>query len=160
MALADPEPPQPEPLQIVGVTRVPGQLGASLDWRGLLFTFNRKPTDEEMRSMHDLPPSFVIMADARRFYDRMTLAELAVRLFRTLILGKIIVEDTPAAMDWLKDWIDGTHRGHGPIGNPMVWPDRLTFVANLLREWGFQPTPTLPPYVAKKPAPTETGQDR
>jgi hypothetical protein len=114
------------------------------------------PTDDEMREMHDLPPSPEIMADARRFYDRVILAELAVRLFRTLILGGVVIPETPAAMDWLKDWIDGTHPRHGPIGHPMIWPDRLPAIASLLRGWGFQPTPTVPPYVAHQPTPRPT----
>lgn len=100
-----------------------------------------------------LPPSMQsVMKDAQHFAERVILAELAVRLFRTLVLGNFVHADTPAAMNWLKDWIDGTMEGHGPMGRgPMIWPDRLPFVAGLLRQWGFMPTPTQPPYVMRKP---------
>lgn len=97
------------------------------------------------------PPASRLLDDARQFAERTILSELAVRLFRTLVLGNIVLPETPAAMDWLKEWIDGSRQGHGPIGKPMIWPDRLPGVANLLRQWGFQPTPTVPPYVMRQP---------
>lgn len=116
--------------------------------------------DVVMQLLHDggwvlpgLPPASKLLADAQQFAERVILAELAVRLFRHLILGGVVHTETPAAMDWLKDWIDGTMEGHGPIGKPMIWPDRLPFIAGLMRTWGFQPTPTQPPYVMRKPKP-------
>lgn len=100
-----------------------------------------------------VPPVSAVLADAQQFAERTILAELAVRLFRVLVLGNVILPDTPNAMNWLRDWIDGTLEGHGPIGKPMIWPDRLPAVAQLLRQWGFQPTPTVPPYVTRIPKP-------
>jgi hypothetical protein len=99
------------------------------------------------------PPARQILADAQQFAERVILSELAVRLLRTLVLGNIIHPETPTALDWLKDWIDGTLEGHGPIGKPMIWPDRLPFIAGLMRQWGFQPTPSIPPYVTRQPQP-------
>lgn len=97
-------------------------------------------------------------AAAGHFAQRVILSELACRLFRTLVLGNIIIADSPAAMDWLRDWIDGNLEGHGPMGSgPMIWPERLPAVCTLLRGWGFQPTPTLPPYVTRQPQPVING---
>lgn len=98
-----------------------------------------------------VPPVSKVLADAQQFAERTVLAELAVRLFRTLVLGNFVHAETPKAMDWLQDWIDGNIEGHGPIGRPMIWPDRIPFVAGLLRQWGFMPTPTVPPYVTRMP---------
>lgn len=160
MADADPRPPEQEPeperLFIAQIDRLvaPGE-------RAVITTFNREITDEELERMRALPPSTVIARDAQHFAERVLLAELAVKLFRTLVLGNFVVEESPRAMEWLKDWIDGTMEGHGPIGGPMIWPEKLTFVCGLLRQWGFQPTPTLPQYVMRKPkgpAPTVEGQ--
>lgn len=151
MALADPEPkapPPPDPLRIEGVSR------DDLSDRMLNFTFNRPPTDDELRQMSNLPPSPQVARDAQHFAERLILAELSTRLFRVLVLGNIILPDSPAAMDWLRDWIDGNLEGHGPMGSgPMIWPDRIPSVVSLLRQWGFQPTPTVPPYVARRQQP-------
>lgn len=148
MALADPEPtppPPPEPLRIVGGSRCDDTP------RDIRFAFNRPVTDEEMNAIASLPPAHIIARDAQHFAERVILAELAVRLFRVLVLGNIVVPDSPAAMDWLRDWIDGNLQGHGPMGSgPMIWPDRLTFVTTLLRQWGFEPTPTRPAYVTRQ----------
>lgn len=133
-----------EPLAVASLERG-GQDGE------VVFTFNREPTAAEMEAMRSLPPSPQIARDAQHFAERVILAELAVRLFRTLVLGNFVVAESPAAMTWLKDWIDGTLEGHGPLGGPMIWPEKLPFVVGLLRQWGFQPTPTLPPYVTRNP---------
>lgn len=101
--------------------------------------------------LHGTPPASRLLADAQHFAERVILAELAVRLFRVLVLGNVILEDTPKAMDWLRDWIDGNLEGHGPIGKPMIWPSLLPSVQVLLRQWGFMPTPTIPPYVTRNP---------
>lgn len=83
--------------------------------------------------------------------DQLVLAKLVSRFFRVLILGGVVIPETPAAMDWLRDYIDGTHKVHGPLGKPMIWPGRLPTICQLLRDWGFQPTPTNPQYVALRP---------
>lgn len=98
-----------------------------------------------------VPPAVQVLADARSIYDEAVLAKLVVRFFRTMILGGLVVAETPQAMDWLKDYIDGAVRGHGPLGKPMIWPDRLPAISSLLRSFGFQPTPTNPPYVSPRP---------
>jgi hypothetical protein len=133
--------------------RIERVVGPNPDVEGdhLLFMFNRRPTLEERAEMERLPPSPQIARDAQHFAERVILAELAVRLFRFLVLGNIIIAESPAAMEWLKDWIDGTLEGHGPLGGPMLWPDRLPTVAGVLRQWGFQPTPSVPPYVTRQP---------
>lgn len=97
------------------------------------------------------PPAYQILADAREFSDELVLTKLVARFFRVLILGGVIVPETPAAMDWLRDYIDGNQRVHGPLGKPMIWPGRLPSICQLLREWGFQPTPTDPQYVSFRP---------
>lgn len=98
-----------------------------------------------------VPPCRQVLADARQLHDEIVLTKLVARFFRVIILGAVIIPDTPAAMDWLRDYIDGTHTVHGPLGRPMLWPDRLPAVTALLRDWGFQPTPTQPPYVSMRP---------
>ena len=65
----------------------------------------------------------------------------------TDVLGNVILPETPAAMDWLKSYIDGN--GHGPTGQAMRWPEGLLGVAALLRNWGFEPTETEPPFVRR-----------
>ena len=154
MADADPHPPRPDDtgrLFVAAVDRVTTPDGTDL-LPVLLTTFNRVPTDAELEEMRRLPPVTQVAKDAQHFAERLILAELAVRLFRVLVLGNIVITDSPAAMDWLRDWIDGTYEGHGPMGSgPMVWPENLTVVCGLLRQWGFQPTPTMPAYVARRP---------
>lgn len=98
-----------------------------------------------------VPPVTQVLADAKQYADELLLAKLVARFFRVLILGAVVIPETPQAMDWLRDYIDGNHKIHGPLGKPMIWPDRLPMVAQLLREWGFQPTPTQPPYVSPRP---------
>jgi hypothetical protein len=141
-----PEQVQPAPLFVANISRVEDVDDA------LIVEFSRGVTDDEVEHMRRLPPSTVVARDAQHFAERVLLSELACRLFRTLVLGNIIIAESPAAMDWLRDWIDGTLEGHGPMGSgPMIWPEKLTQVATILRQWGFQPTPTVPPYVMRQP---------
>lgn len=104
----------------------------------------------------DGPPARELLEQYRNAMERGILLQLAVRLFRVLILGNVILPESVGAMDWLRDWVDGNLRGHGPIGGPMIWPERLPGICNLLREWGFMPTPSIPPYVQMKPPTTIT----
>lgn len=98
-----------------------------------------------------VPPVDQVLADARRFADELVLTKLVARIFRTLILGGLVIPETPQAMTWMRTYIDGDDRRHGPLGKPMVWPDSLPAVMQLLRDWGFQPTPTPIPYVSLRP---------
>ncbi len=98
-----------------------------------------------------VPPVVQVLADGQQFSDELVLTKLVARFFRVLILGGIVIVETPAAMEWLKDYIDGTHRVHGPLGKPMIWPGRLPSIVQLLRDWGFQPTATNPQYVSLRP---------
>lgn len=96
------------------------------------------------------PPARTILTDAQTFAERTILAELVVRLFRFYVLGSIVLPDTPAAMDWLKCYIDGVG-GQGPLGaGPLRWPRMVPSACNLLDKWGFEPTPSEPPYVIKR----------
>lgn len=96
------------------------------------------------------PRATKIMADAQTFAERTILAELVVRLFRFYVLGSIVLPETPAAMDWLKSYVDGAN-GQGPLGaGPLLWPRFIPSANNLLRRWGFEPTPSEPPYVIKR----------
>jgi hypothetical protein len=97
------------------------------------------------------PPAKQILSDARQLHEEVVLTKLVARFMRVMILGAVIIPETIATMNWLRDYIDGTHRAHGPLGRPMIWPDRLPTVQQMLREWGFQPTPTHPPYVSLRP---------
>lgn len=97
-----------------------------------------------------VPPCRKVLADAQTFAERTILAELVVRLFRFYIMGSIVLPDTPAAMDWIKSFVDGTN-GQGPLGaGPMLWPAMVPSAANLLDRWGFEPTPSSPAYVIKR----------
>jgi hypothetical protein len=96
-----------------------------------------------------VPPCRKVLADAQTFAERTILAELVVRLFRFFVLGSIVLPDTPAAMDWLKTYIDGV--GHGPLGaGPLRWPGMIPSAINVLTQWGFEPTPSTPAYVIKR----------
>lgn len=93
---------------------------------------------------------------AQTFALELIFTGLVVRLMRTLVLGNVILPETPAAMDWLKSYIDGN--GHGPTGQAMRWPEGLLGVAALLRNWGFEPTETDPPFVRRARPKTGTVQ--
>lgn len=147
----EPDPSVPERLFVAHIDRIPEE-GTPQDGSALAVVFSRPVTDDELEHMRRLPPVTVVARDAQHFAERVLLSELACRLFRTLVLGNIIIAESPAAMDWLRDWIDGTLEGHGPMGSgPMLWPEKLPMVGTLLRQWGFQPTPSVPAYVMRKP---------
>lgn len=96
------------------------------------------------------PTARRILADAQTFAERTILAELAVRLFRFFVLGSIVLPDTPAVMDWLKSYIDGSP-DQGPLGaGPMLWPVMCPSADRVLRQWGFEATPGPIPYVIKR----------
>lgn len=95
------------------------------------------------------PVARKILLDAQTFAERTILAELVVRLFRFFVLGSIVLPDTPLVMDWLKSYIDGN--GHGPLGaGPLRWPRMCPSAINVLIRWGFEPTPSEPPYVIRR----------
>lgn len=99
------------------------------------------------------PPAGQILEDARAFAAKLVLSNLCVRLLR-MIDTKVVTPETKGLRRWLNDYIDG--RNHGPIGHSMLWPSGLPGLAAQLREWGFQPTPTRPPFVARNPTAGET----
>lgn len=94
------------------------------------------------------PPAEQILADAQQFAGQLSLALLVVRLLRALDSPIWTAERKPLSL-WLNDYIDG--KNHGPVGKPMFWPSGLPGLASQLRQWGFQPTATRPPYVARVP---------
>lgn len=99
------------------------------------------------------PPAQRILDDAKSFAERLTLTMLALRILNMLAWMKVETPETKPARQWLDDYLEG--RNHGPAGQPMLWPARLPGMAALLRDWGFMPTPTMPPYVARAlPNPT------
>lgn len=99
-----------------------------------------------------MPPAERILQDAKSFAERLTLSNLALRILNMLAWTALQTPETKPARKWLDDYLEG--RNHGPVGKPMLWPAQLPGLASLLREWGFQPTPTMPPYVARATAPT------
>lgn len=96
------------------------------------------------------PPAAQILQDAQQFAGQFMLSLLAVRLLR-MLNTKIVTPETKGMERWLNDYIDG--KNHGPIGKPMFWPSGLPGLADQLRKWGYMPTPTNPPYVARQTAP-------
>lgn len=92
------------------------------------------------------PPAADILKDAQQFAGQLMLSNLCVRLLR--MLGtKIVTPETKPMERWLNDYIDG--RNHGPLGKPMFWPQSLPGLCQQLREWGFAPTATHPPFVSR-----------
>lgn len=143
-----PEKP-PEPLQVIGATVV--DVGDQF-YKGIPtveLQFNRLPTERELRMYRELPSTPVMFADAKGYAERVQLAEVVVMIFRTFVLGNLILPETPKVMDWLKSWIDGV--GHGPLGGPLRWPDNLPFVSELLTGKGFIRTAGEVGYVARLP---------
>lgn len=142
----DVAPGKPAPLKIEEVRRVDENDALLMVW------FNRAPSDEELQDLQQMPPPLEAARAASQFASELIYVKLVARLFRTLILGGVVLPETPAAMDWLRDYIDGNLEGHGPLGKPMCWPEKLLGICALLRKWGYQPTDTVPPYVrpAKK----------
>lgn len=96
-----------------------------------------------------VPPAKTILADAQSFAARLIMSNLALRILNMLAYMKVETPETDPARRWLDDYLEG--RNHGPAGCPMLWPARLPAMAALLRDWGFIPTPTMPPYVARAP---------
>lgn len=110
--------------------------------------------DAVMQLLHDrghylpgCPPAATILADAKQFAERLTLSNLALRLLNMLAWSTVQTPETKPARKWLDDYLEG--KNHGPVGKPMLWPGRMPGIAHLLREWGFEPTPTMPPYVTR-----------
>lgn len=92
------------------------------------------------------PPAAQILKDAEQFAGQLMLSNLCVRLLR--MLGtKIVTPETKPMERWLNDYIDG--RNHGPLGKPMFWPQNLPGLCQQLRDWGFAPTATHPPFVSR-----------
>lgn len=96
------------------------------------------------------PPAAQILKDAQQFAGQLSLAMLVIRLLRILDT-KIETPESKGTRRWLLEYIDG--KNHGPVGRPMLWPSGLKGLAGMLREWGYQPTPTNPPFVARRPEP-------
>lgn len=99
------------------------------------------------------PPAAKIFDDAKSFAERLTLSNLALRLLNMLAWSKVGTAESKPARRWLDDYLEG--KNHGPVGKPMLWPRGLPGIAHLLTQWGFEPTPTNPAFVARSlPHPT------
>lgn len=92
------------------------------------------------------PPANQILKDAEQFAGQFMLSMLCVRLLR-MLNTRIVTPETKPMERWLTDYIDG--KNHGPIGRPMFWPQNLPGLAQQLRQWGYAPTETRPPFVAR-----------
>ena len=97
--------------------------------------------------MPGCPEAKTILADARSFAERLVMSNLAARLLNMLAWSAVETPETKPARQWLDDYFEG--KNHGPIGCPMIWPLRMPGICALLRQWGFQPTQTMPPFVAR-----------
>lgn len=97
------------------------------------------------------PPAAAILADAKSFAERLILSNLALRILNMLAWSNVVTPESKPARRWIEDYLEG--RGHGPVGKAMLWPGSLPGLASLLRDWGFEPTPTLPPFVARAAVP-------
>lgn len=99
------------------------------------------------------PCAQVILNDAKSFAERLTITMLALRLLNMLAWSNVETPESKPARQWLDDYLEG--KNHGPAGSPMLWPVRLPGICALMRGWGFEPTPTMPPWVARAlPNPT------
>lgn len=102
------------------------------------------------------PPAAQILRDAKSFAERLTLSNLALRILNMLAWSNVQTPETKPARKWIDDYLEG--KGHGPVGQAMLWPAQLPGICHLLREWGFQPTvavPGQPVFVARAlPNPT------
>lgn len=99
------------------------------------------------------PCAQIILDDAKSFAERLTITTLALRLLNMLAWANVETPESKPARKWLDDYLEG--RNHGPAGKPMLWPVRLPGICALMRDWGFEPTPTMPPWVARSlPNPT------
>lgn len=100
-----------------------------------------------------MPPAATILADAKSFAERLVLSNLALRILNMLAWSTIETAETKPARRWIDDYLEG--RNHGPVGHPMLWPVKMPGMSHMLRDWGFEPTPTMPPFVARSlPNPT------
>lgn len=95
------------------------------------------------------PPALQILKDAQQFAGQLALSNLATRVYRMVKMTHIVTPESAGTEKWITDYLDG--KNHGPIGKPMLWPRQLPGLAQLLRDWGFQPTPTKPAFVARMP---------
>jgi hypothetical protein len=96
------------------------------------------------------PPTQQILADAQQFAGQLILTKLALRILNMLAWSQLQTPESKPARKWIEDYIEG--RNHGPAGKPMLWPAQLPGMAQMLRDWGFQPTvatPAQPSYVAR-----------
>lgn len=93
------------------------------------------------------PPAQQILNDAKSFAERLTLSNLTVRIYSMLAWSNVQTPESKPARKWIEDYIDG--KNHGPIGHAMLWPHGMPGLAQMLRDWGYMPTPTKPQYVAK-----------
>lgn len=93
------------------------------------------------------PPAATILRDAKQFAEQLILSNLALRILSMLAWSHIETPETKPARRFIEDYLDG--KNHGPAGKPMLWPAKMPGLAHMLRDWGFEPTPTLPPYVAR-----------
>jgi hypothetical protein len=94
-----------------------------------------------------MPPTAQILHDAKTYAERLTLSNLALRVLNMLAWSTLETPESKPARKWIDDYLEG--RNHGPVGRPMLWPARLPGMASLLRDWGFEPTPTTPAFVAR-----------
>jgi hypothetical protein len=104
------------------------------------------------------PPASRILADAKSFAERLTLSQLALRIYSMLAWANVETPESKPARKFIEDYIDG--KNHGPAGYPMLWPGKLPGLASMLRAWGFVPTiatPGAPSYVARA-VPSQTVQ--
>lgn len=124
----------PEPLKVTNAEPTWLIDGTSV----MMLSFNRSLTEGEVKAYEQLPPTPQMFLDVRSYAERLVLAELVARLFQFYFLGGIVLPDSPAAIDWLKSYLNGA--GHGPLGHPLRWPGMVASAHNILVRWGFQPT--------------------
>jgi hypothetical protein len=152
-----PAPAEPLAVQLLRAIADPGNVPAPGNFKGdrTVSEWSRDSVVAVLTEggwiMEGVPPVQQVLAQAEAYSDELILTKLVARFFRVMILGALIIPETPQAMDWLRDYIDGIHKVHGPLGKPMLWPGRLPAICSLLRDWGFQPTPTNPQFVSLRP---------
>lgn len=141
----------PRPLHDDLVALIRDQLGSNdhdvSDWEKGFASAIMQLLNERGHYLPGCPPAEQILADARQFAEEVVLSKLTVRLLRMGRASGIMTPETKGMERWLNDYIDGRH--HGPLGKPMLWPSGLKGLAGQLREWGFEPTATRPPFVAR-----------
>lgn len=130
-----------KPLRILQVERIEAHHKAD---HQLVVTTDRPATMPEIEQLAKLPPSFIVAADLRTMMERTMLMELALRVARLYVLSGVAMPEGPQAVNWLRDWMSGSNPPHGPLGGPMIWPDRILPLCALMRDWGYEPTPAEP----------------